>query len=164
MIIWVSHAWSWYWYVHAACGVLSCFKLEARIPLNYVLLCDCLEPIIDDFIRPECCKRQSNFYIAIRWDSAQWSLACLECHTSVCTLHCCQIFFFFTKCLLGESLVKLEIKNILSKIAEHEDKFVYSNFQWVPFGWESKNWQSKNLLSTRAIAAHIRVKILTPFI
>ena len=120
MIIWVSHAWSWYWYVHAACGVLSCFKLEARIPLNYVLLCDCLEPIIDDFIRPECCKRQSNFYIAIRWDSAQWSLACLECHTSVCTLHCCQIFSFFTKCLLGESLVKLEIKNILSKIASHD--------------------------------------------
>ena len=79
MIIWVSHAWSWYWYIHAACEVLSCFKLEARIPLNYVLLCDCLEPIIDDFIRPECCKRQSNFYIAIRWDSAQWSLACLEC-------------------------------------------------------------------------------------
>jgi hypothetical protein len=42
------------------------FILETRIPLNYVSLCDCLEPIIDDFIRPECRKRQSNFYIAIR--------------------------------------------------------------------------------------------------
>ena len=169
MIIWVSHAWSWYWYVHAACGVLSCFKLEARIPLNYVLLCDCLEPIIDDFIRPECCKRQSNFYIAIRWDSAQWSLACLECHTSVCTLHCCQIFSFFTKCLLGESLVKLEIKNILSKIASHDGNLLticllQFSVVRVPFGSESKNWQSKNLLATRAIAAHILVKILTPFI
>ena len=78
MIIWVSHAFSWYWYIHATCEVLSWFILETRIPLNYVSLCDCLEPIIDDFIRPECRKRQSNFYIAIRWNSAQWSLACLE--------------------------------------------------------------------------------------
>ena len=126
MIIWVSHAWSWYWYIHAACGVLSCFKLEARIPLNYVLLCDCLEPIIDDFIRPECCKRQSNFYIAIRWDSAQWSLACLECSLR------CSLFiiafstqlsvlswvFLFTKCWLGllealyHSLCKVKLKNL----------------------------------------------------
>ena len=78
MIIWVSHAFSWYWYIHATCEVLSWFILETRIPLNYMSLCDCLEPIIDDFIRPECRKRQSNFYIAIRWNSAQWSLACLE--------------------------------------------------------------------------------------
>jgi NADH-quinone oxidoreductase subunit L len=59
-------AFSWYRYIHATCEVLSWFILETRIPLNYVSLCDCLEPIIDDFIRPECRKRQSNFYIAIR--------------------------------------------------------------------------------------------------
>merc|ERR1712035_252067 len=49
--------------IHAACEVLSWFELETRIPLHGVSLCDCLEPIIDDFIRPECCKRQSNVYL-----------------------------------------------------------------------------------------------------
>ena len=65
--------------------------------------------------------------------------------------------------------MKLEIKNILSKIASHDGNLLticllQFSVVRVPFGSESKNWQSKNLLATQAIAAHIRVKILTPFI
>ena len=36
-----------------------------------MVLCDRLESTVDDFNRSECRKRQSNSYIAIRWNSSQ---------------------------------------------------------------------------------------------
>ena len=36
-----------------------------------MVLCDRFESTVDDFNRSECRKRQSNSYIAIRWNSSQ---------------------------------------------------------------------------------------------
>ena len=66
--------------------------------------------------------------------------------------------------------MKLEIKNILSKIASHDGNLLticllQFSVVRVPTSVERvKTGKVKNLLATRAIAAHIRDKILTPFI